>query len=121
MTSASLTPMLDILDVKSTLECYDKLGFTVDGTHEEDGEVQWAMLNYGEGRIMFNRREQSSVHASRAVDLYIHTTAVDDLHSRLQRVVPIHRAPETTFYGMREFSLRDPNGFMITFGMDTDA
>jgi len=32
--------------------------------------------------------------------------------------VEIRRTPENTFYGTREFSVRDLNGFSIIFGQD---
>lgn len=41
---------------------------------------------------------------------------VDDLHGRLKNRFSLIQAPSNTFYGMREFILRNLNGFWITFG-----
>jgi uncharacterized glyoxalase superfamily protein PhnB len=50
------------------------------------------------------------------VDLYILTDNADDLFRRLKDRVQIVEELHDTFYGMREFIVRDKNGFWITFG-----
>ena len=52
----------------------------------------------------------------RDVDLYVY---VDDLDATFARVAPVAELVEPihdTEYGMREFILRDPNRFWLTFG-----
>jgi len=50
------------------------------------------------------------------MDLYIATDKVDEMFQLLKNQVQIVEEPHGTFYGMREFILRDCNGFWITFG-----
>ena len=50
------------------------------------------------------------------VDLYIYTDDVDGLYVRLKDRVDVVEALHDTFYGMREFIIRDINRFWITFG-----
>jgi hypothetical protein len=42
--------------------------------------------------------------------------SVDQLYQRLKGQVEVVEAPHDTFYGMREFIIRDINRFWITFG-----
>jgi catechol 2,3-dioxygenase-like lactoylglutathione lyase family enzyme len=49
--------------------------------------------------------------------IYVFATEVDGLHDELLgRGCPIETAPADYEYGMREFSVRDPDGNRITFG-----
>lgn len=49
--------------------------------------------------------------------VYVFVTEVDRLHTELQGLgCPIEAPPADFFYGMREMSVRDPDGNRITFG-----
>ena len=50
------------------------------------------------------------------MDLYVETEGVDGLYERLKDRVEVREGVHDTFYGMREFIIRDLNGFWITFG-----
>jgi uncharacterized glyoxalase superfamily protein PhnB len=65
---------------------------------------------------MFNEGGQLSTQDRRDVDLYIQTDHIADLFQRLRDRVEIREGLHDTFYGMREFIIRDLNGFWITFG-----
>ncbi len=43
------------------------------------------------------------------------TDAVDNLHADLAGKARIVMPLETKFYGVREFAIADPDGFVITF------
>jgi uncharacterized glyoxalase superfamily protein PhnB len=47
--------------------------------------------------------------------MYIEVEGVDALHDRLKPTVPIVMPLLTQFYGMREFAIEDPDGYVITF------
>ena len=64
---------------------------------------------------MFQAGGKPSVEHRREVDLYLLTDSVDDLHRRLKGRGQIVEDPHGTFYGMREFILRDINRFWISF------
>lgn len=51
----------------------------------------------------------------REVDLYIYVNDVDDLYRSLKERVEIVEGLHDTFYGMREFIIRDVNRFWLTF------
>jgi hypothetical protein len=70
-------------------------------TDEAYGELQWALLSFGNGHAMFNAGGRSSAEDRREVDLYVETEDVDDLYQRLRERVAIREEPHDTFYGMR--------------------
>src|SRR5580765_2805651 len=47
--------------------------------------------------------------------LFIELEGVDALHDRLKATVKIVMPIVTQFYGMREFAIEDPDGYIITF------
>lgn len=48
--------------------------------------------------------------------LYVTTTDVEGLYGELGARPELLEPISTAFHGMREFTLVDPNGFMLTFG-----
>jgi hypothetical protein len=111
-----VTPMVHVPDVRATMEWYTKIGFEVERTNEFDGVIDWALLSFGEGRVMFNAGGRPPSDARREVDLYVNTENVRELYDRLRGFVAVHEGVHDTFYGMREFIVRDLNGFWVTFG-----
>jgi len=65
---------------------------------------------------MFNAGGTASSAARREVDLYINTDDVNGLYETLKGRVDVQKGIHETFYGMREFIVRDVNGFWVTFG-----
>ena len=47
--------------------------------------------------------------------MFIEVEGVDALHGRLKGTVTIAMPLVTQFYGMREFAIVDPDGYVITF------
>lgn len=111
-----VVPMIHVPDVRATVEWYAALGFTVSRTHEDEGEMSWALLSFGDGELMLNEGGRPSADHRREVDLYVHVDDVDDLYGRLKDRVDVVEDPHDTFYGMRELIIRDLNRFWITFG-----
>lgn len=109
-------PMIHVPDVRAAVEWYEGLGFTVDRTHEEDGEMSWALLSFGNSELMFNEGGRPSTAHRREVDLYVYMDDVDDLYRRLKDRVEVVEAPHDVIYGMRELIIRDLNRFWMTFG-----
>jgi uncharacterized glyoxalase superfamily protein PhnB len=114
--SQTVVPMIHVPDVRATAEWYTSIGFKLVRQNEEDGEINWAKMSSGNSEVMFQSGGKPSTEHRREVDLYILTGNVDDLHRRLQDRVQVVEDPHDTFYGMREFIIRDFNRFWITFG-----
>jgi len=119
-----VVPMFHVPDVRATVDWYTSIGFVVQTTNEDpDGDgLDFALLGYGGSQIMFTAGGQPSAADRREVDLYIRADDVDAMFSRLNGEVDIRLGPPTnTFYGTREFTVRDVNGFWVTFGQDVEA
>jgi uncharacterized glyoxalase superfamily protein PhnB len=112
-----VVPMIHVPDVRATVDWYEAIGFKVNATYGDEGEgLSFAMLSFGSGEVMFNQDGQPSTRHRREVDLYVYSDNVDDLYRRLKDRVEVVEGLHDTFYGMREFIIRDLNRFWITFG-----
>ena len=112
-----VTPMIHVPDVRATVDFYESIGFTVNDTYDNDcGGLSFAILSFGNTQVMFNQAGKPSTQHRREVDLYTYTDDVDALFKRLKDRVEVVEGLHDTFYGMREFIIRDINRFWITFG-----
>ena len=115
----TVAPMIHVPDVRATLDWYRNIGFEVTDTCDDGGEgLSFAILSFGASRVMFNSGGQPSSQRRREVDLYIDVDNVEDVSRRLEDRVEVVKGVHETFYGMREFIVRDLNGFWITFGQE---
>ena len=113
------TPMIHVSDVRATAAWYETIGFTLLATYGDGEEaLSFAILSAGNTRLMFNQGGRPSKAERREVDLYVDTEHVDQLFASLRDRVQVVAEPDDTDYGMREFIIRDPNGFWITFGQN---
>lgn len=114
----SVVPMLQVPDVRETVEWYESVvGFTRVRVHEDCGEMLWALLRYGNADVMLNVGGKPSDAWRRDVDLYVYAEGgVDAVYARVKGKVDVVEEPHETEYGMRELIVRDLNRFWITFG-----
>ena len=112
----AVVPMINVPDVGATVDWYTSIGFKLIRHYEEDGEINWAKLLFGNSELMVNAGGKPSTERRRDVDLYITTDNVDDLYRSLKGRVQVVEEIYNAFYGMREFIIRDINGFWVTFG-----
>ena len=115
----TVVPMIPVPNVSAAVEWYISLGFSVVRTNEEDGEVNWAKLLYGGSELMLTSGGQPSSAYRREVDLYVLSDSVDQLYEKFKDRTQVVEDLHDTFYGMREFVIRDLNGFWLTFGQPT--
>lgn len=117
-----VVPMIHVPDgeVQRTVDWYQSIGFTVLNTVEEDG-LDWALLEYGNSQIMITGGGRPATGDRRDVDLYIHTDDVEVLFKQLIDRVEVRCGLQDTFYGSREFIIRDPNRYWVTFGQRIDS
>jgi len=108
--------MLHVPDVDATADWYASIGFTILTKADDGDETTWASLAFGETRVMLSVGGTAGTGKRRDADLYLTVDDVEeryqDLRARVEVIEPIYDA----FYGMREFIIRDINGFWITFG-----
>ncbi|MBM4387800.1 MAG: VOC family protein [Deltaproteobacteria bacterium] len=124
MELKKLTPNLMVFNVNSTVEFYrDILGFELVMTVPEKGLFDWAMVRLGAVEIMFQSRSSLSQEipimnireTGGSLTFYIEMAGLDELYAGIKSKLPIVYDLHKTFYGMREFSIKDINGYILTF------
>ena len=104
--------MIHVPDVRATAAWYETIGFTLLETFGDGGEgLSFAILSAGNTRLMLNQGGLQTTAERREVDLYVDASDVEQLFVSLRDRVPVVAELEDTDYGMREFIIRDPNGF----------
>ena len=120
-----LTPNLVVANVERSLAFYaDTLGFSRGLTVPEAPPFVFGSVTGGAVEIFFNDAaaaiKEYPAFAGRPIGatgtLFIEMEGgVDALHDRLKPSVKIVMPLVTQFYGMREFAIEDPDGYVITF------
>jgi uncharacterized glyoxalase superfamily protein PhnB len=113
--------MIHVPNVSATAEWYTSIGFEIRNINREcdTSEIDWALLRLGQSDLMLDAGGLPSSDHRREVDLYIHADDVDALRKLVEDKAEIVEDLHETFYGMREFTIRDCNGFWITFRQPT--
>lgn len=125
-TYNALVPMLLVNCIDETVEWYQKtLGFELKDsiTLPETKGMSWACITHEQVSIMFERRDNlietlpalAACPSGGSLVLYMHVKDVDALHAALPEDMTILKPLDTAFYGMREFTIEDCNGYLITF------
>lgn len=114
--SQTVVPMIHVPDVRATADWYASIGFKLVRANEEDEEMNWAKLSFENSELMLSAGGKPSTAHRREVDLYLLVEDVDGLRRRLKDRVELVEDVHDTFYGMREFIIRDFNRFWIAFG-----
>ncbi|RZJ03802.1 MAG: hypothetical protein EON89_10365 [Brevundimonas sp.] len=112
----TVTPMIHVPDVEATAAWYARLGFTVEATATDGLETTWARLTLGDNAVMLNCGGRPAEHDRRDVDLYVVVDEVATWRAGLPKDIELITDLYDAFHGMREFIVRDLNGFWITFG-----
>lgn len=128
MKLKSLIPNLIVEDVKRSQSFYqDKLGFETVLTVPETGVLDFAMLKQGDVTIML---QSIKAHIEALPDfkdekiggtifLYFDVEDIDAIYKKVnsagaELVVDIN----TTFYGAKEFTIKDSDGYLLIFAED---
>ncbi|MFO0913651.1 MAG: hypothetical protein U0795_11890 [Pirellulales bacterium] len=111
-----VVPMIHVPDVRAAVAWYEAIGFTLVRANEDNGEMDWALVRFGDSGVMFSEGGHISNADRREIDLYLHAEDVDAAYAHLSAEIDVVEAPHNTFYGMREFIVRDLNRFWVTFG-----
>lgn len=115
----TVTPMLHVPDVAATADWYARLGFTVEDVVSDGNEAVWARLRLGDNVVMLNCGGRPAEHDRRDADLYIGVDDVAAWRAQMPADIDLVRDLYDAYHGMREFIVREPNGFWITFGQWT--
>ncbi|MCK5853637.1 MAG: VOC family protein [Sulfurovaceae bacterium] len=129
-----LTPNLAVNNIRETIEYYqNNFGFEIamavsedkssmGAELVEDKEYVWAMIACGDVTLMLQRTDSYSEDVGVSVNelgasatLYMEVEDVDALYASVKNSVNIIKEIDTTWYGQREFYVRDCNGYILAF------
>jgi len=113
-----LIPMLPVRSMPASVEFYQKLGFSVE---QRDDSWRWAMLCFGDCRLMLD--ESINVHPAspRSSVLYFYPDAIAAYHEQVRKNGLVVPELDVTFYGMTEFRIADPDGNPLWIGQNTSG
>lgn len=113
-----LTPMLWTEDLQASIVFYTQiLGFTCAEFNEE---WQWAALHLDAIELMLAKPNQHTPYDKICFtgSFYIEVDDVETLWHHLKNKVTIVYELETFDWGMKEFAIKDTNGYMLQFGQN---
>ena len=119
-----LTPNLLVDDVERSLRFYvDVLGFARGMTVPEAPPFAFGSVVSGSVEIFFNERDTATkeypAFAGKPIGatgtMFIEMEDVGSLHERLEGRLTIVMPLVTQWYGLKEFAIADPDGYLITF------
>jgi catechol 2,3-dioxygenase-like lactoylglutathione lyase family enzyme len=116
--SPRVIPSLLARDLDETLRFYQEvLGFEITGLHPQDAEPFWAEVTRDGASIHFYNDPPVGTPDRPVMSgtLYFHPSDVLELAAEIEDKVDFAWGPEGMDYGMREFAVRDPNGYLIAF------
>lgn len=108
-----LIPMLPVKNMPASVEFYQKLGFSIERKQDDWG---WAMLVFDECRLMLDQSINSHPGAPRMSVLYLYPDDIVEYHRQARTNGLAVPDLETTFYGMSEFRIDDPDGNRLWIG-----
>jgi uncharacterized glyoxalase superfamily protein PhnB len=121
----SISPNIFVKDINKTTEFYKILGFSVVTTVPDSGDPVFVMMVNEKVTFMFQTVESLGSELPEVTRqdggsllLYIQMKEIRKFHERIKPYVKVLKDLEKTFYGATEFSIVDPNGYILTFAED---
>ena len=114
-----LIPLIWVRDIERTVAFYrDRLGFSMTGSWEQGSRLAWCRMERDGAALMFQEPHHGGVDLQvrpRGVILYFICDDADAMHTDLvSRGLEVDE-PNTVFYGMRQVTVFDPDGYEVCF------
>jgi catechol 2,3-dioxygenase-like lactoylglutathione lyase family enzyme len=113
-----LIPMLPVKNMPASIEFYKKLGFSVD---QQNDNWQWAMLSFGECRLMVDQSINQHPNSPRESVFYLYPDDIVAYHRQVRATGLDIPDLDEAFYGMTEFRIDDPDGNRLWIGQETST
>ena len=113
-----LVPMLPVRSIPASVAFYQKLGFSVEKSNEG---WHWARLRNGECHLMIDQSINAHPESPRDSIVYLYPADIAEYHKQVRSNGLDVPDLDTTFYGMTEFRIDDPDGNRLWIGQDTAA
>jgi len=118
MAASRLIPMLPVKSMPASIEFYQKLGF---GVEKRNDDWRWAMLCFGECRLMVDESINVHPQSPHTSVLYLYPDDIKQYHQQLRDNGLAVPDLETSFYDMTEFRFDDPDGNRLWIGQSASA
>jgi uncharacterized glyoxalase superfamily protein PhnB len=122
--------MLNVADIHRSLKFYqDIAGFELISGQAELEQWKWAEIKSGQVVLMLSQSgclggksdPVSTEEESWPALFYYYPEDVEQLHTHIKALGYEVGELSITFYGMKEFSLRDPDGHLLSFGQEVEV
>jgi len=112
-----VVPSLLVRDLPRTLAFYARLGFRPTGTWPDAERPTWAEVTRDAVALQFHTEPPRGTPPRPVCSgtFYLHPESVQALADELRDAVPFEWGPEVMDYGMRDFTVRDPDGYLLAF------
>lgn len=119
-----LTPEMIVHDVNKTLSFYESvLGFKKTMSVPEQGVFDWALVEKEGYELMFQTKSSlvkeipsiEKLPIGNSIMLYIEISKIGELYENIKSKVEIVKEMHNTFYGSREFAIKDCNNYILIF------
>jgi uncharacterized glyoxalase superfamily protein PhnB len=123
MTFADVTPNLVVSDLDRSLTFYrDVLGFGLVTTVPEQAPFVFAWLQRDSVSVFLNSEASAKMKAVAGANMLFITlnapdraSGIDSLFDAVKDRAPVLMPLTDQFYGMREFTIKDPDGYIVIF------
>ncbi|MEL7121565.1 MAG: VOC family protein [Bacteroidota bacterium] len=120
------TTILELMvnSVEETVAFYqDMLDFQLIASDEEEGKIYWAMMQLGEFKLSFKNEDKHKAEApflkdetiGGSVVLCFHVDDINTTYDLIKAKCDTLDHPHITPCGAIDFSMRDINGYVLTF------
>ncbi|MGB5675140.1 MAG: VOC family protein [Gemmatimonadota bacterium] len=110
-----LIPMLPVRSMSASVDFYQMLGFSVE---QRNDDWRWAMLCCGDCRLMVDESINVHPRLPRAGVIYLYPDHISEYHKQLRANGLSVPDLETSFCGMTEFRMEDPDGNQLWIGQN---
>ena len=119
-----LTPNLVVSDVARSIAFYrDRLGFSLETTVPDAEPYLFAIMRSGGVEVFLNAPEPSIAEypvfkdkpIGGTLTLFIEMIGINEWYATLKDQVTVVMPIEAKWYGVTEFAILDPDGYVITF------
>lgn len=123
----SLAPNLFVKDIRVTIDYYKILGFNLvlSVPADNNADLDWAMVSSGKVTFMFQTFKSLgdtlpmvSRQDGGSLLFYIKIQNIRSFFDGIKDKVAVVHGLQKTFYGATEFSITDPNNYLLTFAED---
>jgi catechol 2,3-dioxygenase-like lactoylglutathione lyase family enzyme len=130
MSFTNVVPNLLVSDMAKSIAFYrDVLGCSMVAHVPDESPFVFAWMQRGKADFFLNdagevQRDLAGVHGARTTiggaAMYVTVEGIDEIHRAIAARIPVAAPLEKKFYGMTEFAVVDPDGYLITLAERRD-